>query len=131
MDFPEKYLFGLRWGKRDQSGVFSSFLKIFLLLFPGINLKWKALQFFGCLCKPHISKDSGSQVIGQNTLIKSGYRVLWLLISLELMDQFLWFSRWWYLSRKDSMWNYYFWMDVSRHGHPHPNVLKIIRGSFG
>ena len=100
----------LRLSKRAQNRVFLVVLKFHHLVFAGINLNGKALQLSVFLCQSHIWENSGSQVVGQNTLVQSDWRILWSSISLEVIHQFLRFFSWIYLLRKATMWDCCFFL---------------------
>ena len=78
-----------------------------------------------------IWQNSNSQVIGENALVQSGYRILWSSISLEENNQYLRIFSWRKSPRKSSMLNYHFWFDMARHDQPCPNLPRLASGWSG
>ena len=71
------------------------------MYFAGNNLKWKMVF----LCKPHIWKNSESQVVDQNARVQSDWMIVLSSISVEIMDRFLWLFVGRYLPKKSSIWD--------------------------
>ena len=123
-------IFVLNLAKRAQNVVFLSFYKILWLLFPGNNLKWKTLKICFPVQTLYLTKFWGTS-LGPNALFQSNYRCLWLSVSPEGMHQFLWLFTWIYSARKSSLWEYYFWLGISRHAQQRPNLPRLTRAPCG
>ena len=116
VDFPEQFLFALKWTTRAQNGFFLSFHKILSLIVAGSNLKWKTLQFSVFLCKPNILENSASEFLRSKCPHPFRLQDSWIV----------WILR--YSPKRSSIW------DLLLGGVPTQiclDLLKVALGSFG
>ena len=88
-----------------------------------------AMLFF--LFETLFLENFASQNIAQNLFVQSDCRMLWLLVFLEGMYKCFWFSAWRYSPAKGSVWEYYFWLDMSRHAQSRPDLSRRVKSVFG
>ena len=80
------------------------------------------------LCKPHIWENSASQMISENALVQSDYKILW---SLEEMHGLFRFFAWRYSLKKGSIWDFNFSLGVFRLAQSRQNLPRYATMGFG
>lgn len=116
-------------GSKGPKWVLSSFHKTLSLLFVRNNVKCKTLKFCFPVQTCYLGKFWLTSY--QPKCTSNDLRILWSSVSLERIHRYLLFFARIYSQRKCSIWNYCFWLALSRHAQTYSNLPRFTSGVFG